>query len=89
MNSPDICAHPDNATSPEGRSKNASVSEAFFGWGEWCNEFNDDGAAGLPPPEIAKGDFDLPSGEMGDLPNCSGDSAHRGRNMNHAGAAAI
>jgi 16S rRNA (cytosine967-C5)-methyltransferase len=51
-------------TSPEGRSKNASFREAFFGRGERRNAFDGDGAAPLPSPEIAKGDVDLPSGEV-------------------------
>ena len=51
-------------TSPEGRSKNARLGEAFFGWGERRNESNVGETAPLPPPEIAKGDFDLPSGEV-------------------------
>ena len=76
-------------TSPEGRSKNASLREAFFGWGEWCNALNGDGSARFPPPEIAKRDFDLPAGEVGPLPNCFPDNAHRGPNINHADAAAI
>jgi hypothetical protein len=55
--------------SPEGRSKNASLGEAFFGWGEWWNELNVDGLARLPPPEKLSPlrfdeFFDLPSGEM-------------------------
>jgi protein ImuB len=56
-------------TSPEGRSKNASLGEAFFGWGEWRNKLNADGSAPLPPPEKLaplRSDefFDLPSGEV-------------------------
>jgi hypothetical protein len=70
----DHCVHvswscPDNATSPEGRSKNASVSDAFFGWGERCNESSIDGSARFLPPEKSAPlrfheFFDLPSGEV-------------------------
>ena len=64
-------SRPDKARpSPEGRSKNASSGEAFFGWGEWCNNLNGAGSTRLPPPEKRAplrfaAFFDLPSREMG------------------------
>ena len=54
--------------SPAGRSKNANLREAFFGRGECRHILGVHGASPFAPPEIAKGDFDLPAGEVSRCP---------------------